>query len=117
MILVALAFIAFGYPLGYWGANQIKHWDRSVQTTKAAPLSLLFGVASAQSLRQADKLPIHPVPFPYKTPNSGGVQPSSTPGTPNGKSNGSGGGAQLSPKYPGGSPTIPSPSIPGGQSI
>jgi hypothetical protein len=111
-MILAFAFIALGYPVLYWGAVNIKHWNRSVQTTDAAPMSLLFGVGSAQALRAADKLPIHPVPFPYTPPKpktTDGAQPASSGGTSNGN------GAQLSPNYPGGSgSTIPTPPIPGG---
>lgn len=111
-MIVAFAFIALGYPILYWGANQLKHWDRSIQQTDAAPLSLLFGVATPQSLKAADKLPSHPVPFPYTPPKkaTGDAQPSS-----NGSSSGTPGGAQLSPNFPGGSgSTIPTPPVPGG---
>jgi hypothetical protein len=116
-MILPLAFIALGYPLAYWGANQLKHWNRSIQTTEAAPMALLFAVQSAQALRATDKIPIHPVPFPYTPPTTGGAQPSSNPsgGTPGGSSGNNGG---LSPNYPGGpGSTIPTPSIPGSQSI
>jgi hypothetical protein len=109
MILIALAFISLGYPLVYWGAGNLKHWNRSIKDTEAAPLSLLLGVADSQKLRKADKLPIHPIPFPYKatTPTSGPKPSGDTGSNPGGNSGG------LSPNYPGGSTgTIPSPSIP-----
>lgn len=113
-MLLPIAFIALGYPLLYWGANQIKHWNRSIDTTEAAPLSLLYGVGSVEALRKADKLPIHSVPFPYKPPppkTDGGSQPASTGGTGSGNGN----GAQLSPNFPGGpGSTIPTPPVGGG---
>lgn len=114
-MILALAFIAAGYPLAYWGANNIKHWDRSVLTTDAAPLSLLYAVASPQQLRDADKLPGHDVPFPYRVKTtSGGTQPSSNSGS-GGTSQSPGG--SLSPNYPGGpNGTIPTPPV-GGQPV
>lgn len=113
MRLTPLIFISVGYPLMYWGANNIKHWNRSIKTTEAAPMALLFGVSTPEQLNKAGSLPIHPVPFPYESTSTGGTQPSSnSSGGTGGNSNGNSGG--LSPNYPGGpNGTIPNPPIPG----
>lgn len=104
-----MAFIAAGYAAFYWGANQIKHWNRSVTDTEAATMKLLFGFPMG-----ADYQTIHPIPFPYKAATTS----SST--TPSGNSNfnpltpGGSGGANLNPNFPGGpGATIPTPKIPG----
>lgn len=102
MILIALAFISVGYPVIYWGANNLKHWNRSVQDTNAASMKMLFGLSAGK-----DEQSIHAVPFPYKAPTTGGTTPSSN--TP--PSTGNNGG--LSPNYPGGSGTIPTPPVGG----
>lgn len=106
MIFVAMAFIAVGYPLAYWGANQIVHWNKSVTDTEAATLALLFGLPMPPDYKT-----LHEIPFPYKAmdSSSGGTTPSSNSGG-TGSNNG---GAGLSPNYPGGSGTIPTPGIPG----
>jgi len=116
-MILPLVFIALGYPLAYWGANQLKHWNRSIKDTEAAPLSLLYGVSTADALRKTDKLPIHPVPFPYTAKSTGGPQPSSSGSGGSSGSNNNGNGAQLSPNYPGGpGGTIPTPPV-GGMSV
>jgi len=105
MNIIAMAFISVGYAVFYWGANQIKHWNRSVTNTEAATLKLLFGFPM-----DSDYQTIHAIPFPFQTTNGATTSPPSSGGV--GKKNG---GAQLSPNYPGGSNgTIPTPSIPGG---
>lgn len=110
-MMLAFAFIALGYPIMYWGANQLKHWDRSIQQTDAAPLALLFGVSTPEQLSKADMLPSHSVPFPYT------AKQSSSGSAPSGPSSGTPGGAQLSPNFPGGTgSTIPTPPV-GGTSI
>lgn len=115
MNIIAYAFIALGYTIMYWGANNIKHWDRSVQTTEAAPLSLLFGFPANK-----DTVPIHPIPFPYTSPNASAAPPASGGTTPPK----AGPGSQfprnqlpsnLSPNYPGApGSTIPTPPVGGG---
>lgn len=104
MNLIAMAFIAVGYAAFYWGANQIKHWNRSVTDTEAATFKLLMGFPMG-----TDYQTIHPIPFPFSSSNgSGGTGPSTGSGTKNGNT------APLNPNYPGGpNGTIPTPSIPG----
>ena len=103
MNIIAMAFISAGYVLFYWGADQIKHWNRTVTDTEAATLKILAGFPVEKEYET-----IHKIPFPYESP-SGGTTPS---GNTKPKSNG---GSGLSPNYPGGpGGTIPTPGIPGG---
>src|SRR6185369_10900191 len=97
MNIIAMAFVAIGYAVFYWAANQIKHWNRSVTDTEAATMKLLFGFPM-----DSDYQTIHPIPFPFQSPNgSTAADTTSPPSIGNtGKKNG---GAQLSPNYPGGS--------------
>lgn len=109
MNIIAMAFVSIGYVVFYWGANQIKHWNRSVTDTEAATMKLLFGFPM-----DADYKTIHDIPFPY---TAGSTAPassdSSTSKGPKPTLPGND-GANLSPKYPGGSgSTIPTPTIPG----
>lgn len=97
MNIIAMAFISVGYVLFYWGANELVHWNKSVDNTEAATLKLLFGFPI-----DANYQTLHSVPFPFQAPASSGT----TPATNNG-------GANLSPTYPGGpGGTIPTPQVP-----
>lgn len=112
MNLLAMAFIALGYTVFYWSANQIKHWNRSVTDTEAATFKLLAGFPM-----DSDYQTIHAIPFPYTDPNPPSApnsKPETNPGTsidpriPSAPQN------KLSPTYPGGpGGTIPTPTIPG----
>lgn len=124
MFPIGAAFIAAGYALVYWGADNIRNWmqidnNSSLSLgTQAVPLSVLVGVKgydapgpgvdpdTGKAGPLANNGP-HPVPFPYKAPENLRVTPSSNT-TPGG-----GNGAQLSPNFPGGTGTIPTPGIPG----
>lgn len=109
MNLIAMAFIALGYSAFYWSSNQIKHWNRSVTDTDAATFKLLMGFPMG-----SDYQTIHAIPFPFKSATTG-APVASTPGNTGGTgSTGSGG---LSPNYPGGSNSIPTPGIPGTPTI
>jgi hypothetical protein len=115
MFIIAIAIISGGYSLVYWGANNIKAWNKSLQTTDAAPLSILIGVGNAEDLAKADKFPIHPIPFPYDSNRYGGT--SGTPSTSSSPSapapTGPSGGASINPNFPGnGSQPMPNPGIP-----
>lgn len=114
MNIIAYAFIALGYTLAYWGANNIKHWDRSVQNTEAAPMTLLFGFPAKQ-----DTVPIHPIPFPFtsKKAASTGTGDPLNPGYPvpyKPKPTTPPANGGLSPTYPGApGSTIPTPPVRG----
>lgn len=112
MNIIAMAFIAIGYALFYWGANEIKHWNKSVQDTEAATFKLLVGFPMPSDYKS-----IHSVPFVFTdpsatTPSTPGTSPnpgtSIDPSKPSAPQNG------LSPNFPGGpGATIPTPGIPG----
>lgn len=110
MNLIAMAFISLGYAAFYWGANQIKHWNRSVTDTEAATFKLLMGFPMP-----SDYQTIHSIPFPFSSDASTSSGTRGNTQTLPGNSGGN--GAQLSPNYPGGSATIPNPGIPSGGGI
>lgn len=106
MNIIAMAFIAIGYALFYWGANEIKHWNKSVQDTEAATFKLLVGFPMT-----ADYQTLHSVPFTFTDPSTAAPTTGGT-GTSGGSKAPSQGG--LSPNFPGGpGATIPTPGIPG----
>lgn len=105
MNVIAMAFIALGYAVFYWGADQIKQWNRSVQDTEAATFKLLAGFPMG-----LDYQTIHPIPFVF---NGGSGTGGNTP-----SSNSGGNGAQLNPNFPGNpGSTIPTPGIPAVKNI
>lgn len=107
MNIIAMAFISVGYVLFYWGANELVHWNRSVDNTEAATLKLLFGFPIESSYQT-----LHSVPFPFKETTTSSA--TTTPSGSNLDPMKPGSGAQLSPTFPGGpGGTIPTPKIPG----
>lgn len=108
MNIIAVALLALGYTLFYWGANNIFQWDKSVSTTQAATMSVLFGLAGSASDR-----PLHPIPFPYTAAtNLNGTDTASTSGDVTGTANtpqtGGFGNPALSPGF-----TSPQANVPG----
>lgn len=103
MNIIAMAFIAVGYAVFYWGANQIKHWNRSVTDTEAATMKLLMGFPMG-----SDYETIHSIPFPFQDSTGDSTTSPGNSGTGN-----QNGGTNLNPMFPGPpTATIPTPGIP-----
>lgn len=117
MFLIGVAFLAGGYLLAYWGANNIHEWQQIDNNsslslgTLAVPLLILAGLKAYPENGGANA-GTHDVPFPYKAPANLQANPSNSGSS--GGSQPSTGGAQLNPNYPGGSTGIPTPPVGGG---
>jgi hypothetical protein len=91
MKIIAMAFVAVGYVLMYWGACNVKHWPGIESSTTAATMATLFGTQTGKNV-----VVVHDVPWPVKAASS------ATPATGNSSAPVQGSnGAALNPNFPG----------------